>query len=408
MSGTPVSGTSGDSFSAGASVLGFLYQLRYSLAEALRRGMEQPELGIRIEFLDDVDFSAPGTPTELVQNKHRVDAVADLQDASPALWKTLRVWSARIADGMSPEDTALTLVTTGMASSGSIAAHLRVDDERDTDAALDRLVRIARESKNEGTRAARAEFLATDEELRAALVRRIQVLDGAAGLPDLADAIERQLRRSCEQHQTGYFRELLEGWWFDRCIAQLSADPSAVIAYTEIEARIDLLRSQFLDDNFPVDQWDTASHAVISDFEERLFLRQLRDIGIDDSRTLLRAVRDYLRAFSHRSSWTRGGVLDPSELQAFDERLKEEWEIHFSQMERSLGAAAAEERKTKLAQELFEWMEADADQSLRPQFQHRWATRGSYHGLTDEPAIGWHVDFRERYGVDATQAEVAS
>jgi hypothetical protein len=77
-------------------------------------------------------------------------------------------------------------------------------------------------------------------------------------------------------------------------------------------------------------------------------------------------------------------------------------------MERELGVDAADERKEELARRLFTWMETRAHQTLRPQFQHRWATRGSYHGLADKPAIGWHVDFSETYGTSETGREVAS
>lgn len=211
-----------DRFSAGAATLGFLYQLRFALAEALRRGTSQPDLMVRIEFLDDVDFTAPGSPVELVQSKHRIGAVADLQDSSVALWKTIRVWSTRIADGLAPDDVILTLVTTGHAPDGSAAACLRPGDARDPERAFERLMKIAEDSTNRETRQARRSFVELEETLRASLLRRVMVLDGAEGLPDLASAIEREVRRSCRNSQTGLFREHLEGWSLARSLHHAS------------------------------------------------------------------------------------------------------------------------------------------------------------------------------------------
>src|SRR5216684_2393660 len=79
-------------FSAADSALGYLYQVRIALLFSLRHAKETDFL-VSLETLDDVTFeSTTGDPQELLQTKHHQKTAANLTDASPDLWKSLRVW----------------------------------------------------------------------------------------------------------------------------------------------------------------------------------------------------------------------------------------------------------------------------------------------------------------------------
>lgn len=88
---------SGLSFSAAASALGYLYQVRYGLVLLLEA--KNPASALSLEKIDDVAFEESGDPTQMLQFKHRLDRTATLTDSSTDLWKTLRVWATKIADG---------------------------------------------------------------------------------------------------------------------------------------------------------------------------------------------------------------------------------------------------------------------------------------------------------------------
>ena len=84
---------SGTPFSAVDATLGYLYQVRSALLWALRRQKSEPDFLVSVETLDDVAFeTAGGDPTDLLQTKHHRKGSASLTDASPYLWKTLRIW----------------------------------------------------------------------------------------------------------------------------------------------------------------------------------------------------------------------------------------------------------------------------------------------------------------------------
>jgi len=86
-------------FDATASMLGYLYQVRLALLDSLRRLRRLGTFSVSIETLDDVAFEKQGSPTELLQTKHHIDRQANLSDASPDVWKSLRVWVDALQHG---------------------------------------------------------------------------------------------------------------------------------------------------------------------------------------------------------------------------------------------------------------------------------------------------------------------
>jgi len=85
--------TSPNPFSAVDASLGYLYQVRSALFWSLRRLKDEPDFLVSIETLDDVTFETTGgNATDLLQTKHHLKGTASLTDASPDLWKTLRIW----------------------------------------------------------------------------------------------------------------------------------------------------------------------------------------------------------------------------------------------------------------------------------------------------------------------------
>src|SRR5260370_16068932 len=130
-------------FAAVDPALGYLYQVRLALLWALIRLRDNTDFLVSLEILDDVAFEHPGQPEELLQAKHHRKRAANLTDASPDLWKSLRVWLGAIENHSITPTSTLYLLTTANAAGGSIAAKLRQTD-RDVDAALASLESTAR------------------------------------------------------------------------------------------------------------------------------------------------------------------------------------------------------------------------------------------------------------------------
>ena len=115
-----------------------------------------------IETLDDVTFETTGgNATDLLQTKHHRKGTASLTDASPDLWKTLRIWFEGYASGQIPPTANLYLVTTGIAPDSSAACRLRAAD-RDVVAAQQALDATAASSTNQTNQTAYEAYLGAD------------------------------------------------------------------------------------------------------------------------------------------------------------------------------------------------------------------------------------------------------
>jgi len=173
-------------FSAVDAALGYLYQVRCALLWTLKRQRtETTEFQVSIETLDDVTFEhVGGEPTDLLQTKHHRRGVASLTDASPDLWKTLRIWFEGHRTKTIPASTALYLVTTAKCGEDTVAALLR-HGEREVERARQRLDDVARTSTNATNLAGYTAFLAATTAQQRAILERVVIVDGAPLINDL-------------------------------------------------------------------------------------------------------------------------------------------------------------------------------------------------------------------------------
>lgn len=380
-------------FSAADAALGYLYQVRLALLSALERFSRDETFAAYLETLDDVVFETGGSPVELLQLKHHRGRVANLNDASPDLWKSLRVWMEGRTAGRIPEDAQLYLVTTGSVGVNSAAALLG-EHGRDEAAALQRLERTVATSVNETNQPAYNGFRALCGDGRSALLASVTVLPGSPDIAAAGDRLQQHARLMARREHVEPFLSRLEGWWYRRAVEQLQDDVKPPILSVELEAQIADLREQFRRDALPVDEDILAMEVTLESYGEHVFVRQAELAGIRGKR-ILAAVRDYYRAFTQRSRWLREELLMVGELDGYEQLLREEWEIEFDRALDELGPEAAEASKTAAARAIYAWVEKSL-YPIRPQVRHPSMTRGSFHMLADELRVGWHPEFMER------------
>lgn len=138
-----------NTYSASASMLGYLYQVRVALLWALQQA-KVGEFTVSLETLDDVTFEANGIPISVLQTKHSIVKKANLTDTSADLWKTLRVWLVGNASGEVPAETSLFLITTSSITEGTAAQALCAQAPvRNVQDACSRLRQAASTSSND-------------------------------------------------------------------------------------------------------------------------------------------------------------------------------------------------------------------------------------------------------------------
>jgi hypothetical protein len=384
-------------FSAVDATLGYLYQVRSALLWTLRRLKDEPEFLVSVETLDDVTFeTSGGDATDLLQTKHHNKAAAALTDASPDLWKTLRIWFDGKASGQIPLKANLYLVTTAVASKGSAASRLRAE-ARDVAAAQVALDATAASSMNKDNKSAYESYLTTTAAGRAELLGRIVIIDASPTVTDLDLLLRQEVYWATDKEHHTAFLERLEGWWLRRILRQLTGDAQQRVGSVELEAQMSDLREQFKQESLPID--DDLLEFILDDataaaHKGSTLVRQLEIIDAG-KRRISSAIRDYYRAFEQRSRWLREDLVVDLDLQKYEKRLFEEWELVFDSMCDELGETAAASAKKKAARSVLAWAERVII-PIRPRVIEPFVTRGSLHMLSDEARIGWHPEFRDQ------------
>lgn len=383
-------------FSAVDPLIGYLFQVRTALLWSFRKLPAGADFFVSVETLDDVTFETKGgTPQELVQTKHHRSREATLTDASPDLWKSLRVWFEAAEAGQILVGTALHLLTTARAPDGSAASHLRINN-RDVDAALAALETTAQSSSNKAIASAFAAFFKVTPARRRALLDAIVIIDAGPTILDLEQELRALVFSAVERKNLDAFLDRLEGWWTRRVLRQLTTTGDRIMG-EELEAQMSDLREQFKQESLPIDDdlldftLDEATHAAHAGFT---FVRQIELIKAGKQRVAA-AIRDYYRAFEQRSRWLREELVYVGEIHKYERRLVEEWDLVFAAMKDEIGESATAEAKERAARDVLRWAEQSVI-PIRPRVTEPFVTRGSLHMLSDEQRVGWHPEFRNQ------------
>lgn len=382
-------------FSAGPSMLGYLYQVRVALLWAIRQS-RIGDFSVSVETLDDVSFDHGGDPIAVLQTKHSINSTSGLGDLSPELWKTLRVWMTGLSTGEVPQTAAKFLISTAATTAGTACALLGLDpDSRDVSTASARLVHAATTSTNTDLKDIFIAFLALQTVDRERLLSRVYVV---ANQPN-ADAINSQLRADLYHvslHHQELAVQMLEGWWFRRIVQELVHVGNG-ISRAEIDAEISDIQESLKRDALPIDgEIDSLMIALeqLPEFSNRPFYRQVELVGAGPTR-IRNAITSYLQAFRQRSAWTRDELLFDADLRQYDQRLMTEWELLRAQVCDELGPEPGEEEMAKAGRAILKWAE-DAPIQIRAGVNVPWVCRGSLHMLADDRKVGWHPDFEAR------------
>lgn len=390
-------------FSAADSAVGYLYQVRLALLSALQRLASDENFALYLETLDDVVFETTGSPPTLLQLKHHCERAANLTDASPDLWKSLRVWMDGRAHATIPADAKLFLITTSDVGLGSAASMLTASN-RDEAEAQKHLDHTATTSTSVTNRAAYALYNALSATERNALLGTVVIAPRAPDITSVREGVRAEARLAVRREHLDSFIDRLEGWWFGRVLRQLVDAASPPILSTELESEWHDLQEQFKRDALPIDRAILQQEVDAEAYQNAVFVQQARLAGVSPKR-ILTAIRDYYRAFAQRSRWMREELLLVGELDSYECLLREEWEIQFNRLADEIGDEAAVGAMRQAAQKVYAWVE-DSHYPIRPQVQHPSMSRGSLHILADSLKVGWHPQFvdRLRHLLEPTEA----
>jgi hypothetical protein len=387
-------------FSAKEPSLGYFYQIKYALLILLTHSKEFDNPKVRIENLDDIEIEDVNT-LHLLQTKLHIKNKANLTDASVDFWKTIRIWSEHIINGLIDLDnTIFNLITTEEIPTSSLLYKFKSNLTLDSEIleVIKSLDKISIDSSNKKNNKAYLAYHSLSIENKKSLIKRIRIIDNSIGISEINSKIKKELIFSTYPSTIDAFLEILEGWWFQKSIDNLTSQID-FISSIELQLKIANISDSFQADNlpnhFPV-QLEITDEDVES-LKERNFLKQLELIKIKaNSKTLKLAISDFRRAFEQRSKWLRLHLLNPDEEEEYDVKLHNYWKNIFDIM--------CDEAEDKSIEELIElgkgfYIEQFAKTcpqiKIREKFNEDYLTRGSYQMLADSKKIGWHPNYKK-------------
>lgn len=396
---------SSDKYSAGEQGLGYIYQPRFALLQLL----QQPEdTAVFIEKDDDLDFLVEGGGKSLGSLKHK--AVGDrLTDLSLDFWKSVRIWLTRYRNhGLSASNLQFYLFTTGMVSDNSflkgfLPAQFNIVSDSSPLSQLAESALARSESKSIRMISKELEKLTSAE--KEDFFSRIVILDCSPRIEDIPSIIKNKHLRTIRREHRDFVFERLEGWWNEIIIQQLTGNRSEGIYGYEVSDKLSAIAEEYKSNNLPITfRGKMPDEEIDAENDSRLFVAQLREIGISPSR-IRSAILDYYRAFEQRSAWARESLLISGEIEDYEDRLADEWSRYKDVVFDCLDESSADDLLRQAGKELYKWAEMESVEleslRIRMHVTEPYVTRGGFHILanaTPKPRVYWHPRFLERLG----------
>lgn len=167
----------------------------FCFSPARHLGNDNSDCQISIEKFDDVAFGEDDIPIQLIQLKHHIQHQGNLTDASTDMWRTLKVWLDVISE--SPDilnGTSFLIITTAAAPIDSAAFLLKNDNNRNPDAAYEKLKLVCSTSTNQAHKEYYAAFISTSKNTVKQLIRQIYIIDYASNVTNVEKDILKQIR----------------------------------------------------------------------------------------------------------------------------------------------------------------------------------------------------------------------
>jgi len=396
---------SADQYAAGEQGLGYIYQPRFGLLKLL----QLPEsTSILIEKDDDLDFIDKDGVKTLASLKHK-GAGDRLTDLSTDFWKSVRIWLARYnRDGRSEASLRFFLFSTGTVSSTSFLRRFLLEAPTESGEATS-LSQIASDvlAKTESKliSSIAEEFHKLKDDEKEDFLSRIVIFDGGPRIEDVPSIIKDQHMRSIQRDNRDAIFERLEGWWNDIIVNLLVGERTEPIFGYEVSDKLSSFAEEYKSDNLPITfRGKVPAGEIDADSDPRLFVVQLREIGIASNR-IRNAILDYYRAFEQRSSWARESLLILGEMEEYEDRLVDEWSRYRDVVFEELDEESADAVLLEAGKALYRWVDLESGNSstlrIRERVTEPYVVRGGFHILANcrpLPRVYWHPRFLDRVG----------
>lgn len=400
-----------ENHTAGSQSLGFDYQFLYFVYLLL--GLKHGEK-IGYEVKDDIHIEKPDGTIVLLQAKHTIQKnstgeAINMTTLDGDMWKTLSIWASNISSISESEidKYKFILVTNKNNSDNNELINVVISyqkKEKSIQQVKDIFSKLYNKTTNEKIQGYINNVLQiTDVKLDKFLSK----IEFQTNTDNLLEEIKTRLKERLFQKNAAKIEVV-----FDSLIANLSKDKyieidnqgSFEMTFEDFCSKYErCFKSIFDEKPLPIRKF---SFQLPSNIEEKVFIRQLTDIGdvysgssdIDDYATL------WLQAFNNFQYWIENSYVLSTEIDGFEKNAIRIWKNEFKSKYRAVqnrisNGETIEDMENEirtLALDLLDFIRKErlslANTDLGVELSN-----GYYYLLSDEPKIGWHYDWENRY-----------
>ncbi|MGE5483619.1 MAG: ABC-three component system protein [Ignavibacteriales bacterium] len=378
-----------DRHTAAKSLVGYLWQVDQALAWLVNA---PPRGCAGIEVVDDIHIDDESkSTTSLIQTKYCADGGNRLSDRSISLWNTLAIWAEAVRAGdLALKNTQFYLVTNGIVQDGLI----RQISEASTDEEASQVVQTIRQfnSDNKEVMNHVAEVNLLTESSLVELIRSIKLVDGSEANQSRAfpEALEKHYE--IDSAEADLIAEPVRGWLWRRILEAVPTGQQILIGRKDLFGKIDIERDSLHKMRFREAVEYLATEKDVDGQKTKRYVAQLRAIECSEE-TVNDSIMDFLKARAQEIAWSKSGSLPESALDLFYRNLRIRWKTIFNRLIRSCGSDSTEQ--IAVGQEIFDQTMDHRERLAGQETDEYFTTRGRYHMLADEMAVGWHPHFKE-------------
>jgi hypothetical protein len=396
--------------SADAAFLGYYFQGMYALVKLLDA---EDNDQISIETEDDVYLE--GKTKKLHQLKHSMEKKGNLSEKNDGLWKTIRIWSAKVKEQDFDETTYFIFVTPLGLDPSSPLLKLSVEESHrkevvDTLIIEAKRVKEAREEaeKNKekqipfSTRWPGCEsFLSLSPEQQESLVSKITILPNNFNIKDINNEVEERIKKIVPPKIRNLLVERLIEWWDRRIVLGLINETEREVKKIELTRQIFSIITELSEGHLPDDFSERDEEAVVEEELGGIMEAQIELVKGGNSRKKRAAIARW-QARNQRDKWITDDLINGIELNKLDKRLVKSWKDLFEPIQEDF-FGEGEDVLCKKGCYLLDWSHHKAHLEIAPikvGWQHPFLVQGSFQQLAEEMEVGWHPDFQNRLATE--------
>lgn len=396
---------------AGGQSLGFDYQFLYFVYLLL--DLKQGEK-IGYEVKDDIHIEKPDGTIVLLQAKHTVQKnstgeAINMTTLDGDLWKTLNIWTIFI-DSILDSDLfkyKFILVTNKNSSdsneliNGVVSYQKKEKSIQQVKAIISKLYKNTTDEKIQGY--INNVLQISDDKLDKFLSR----IEFQTNTDNLLEEIKTRLKERLFQKKADRIEVVM-----DSLIANLSKDKyieidnhgSFEVTFEDFCSKYEhCFRLVFDERPLPIRKF---SFCLPNNIEDKVFIQQLLDIG--DVNSGSSEIEEYatlwFQAFNNFQNWIENSFVLSTEIDDFEKNAirvwKNEFKSKYRMVEQRLSAGETindlDKEIKSLALELLDFIRKEKLSLVNTDLGIE-ISNGYYYLLSDEPKIGWHYDWKNRY-----------